>query len=128
MSGHGSKFGRKREEAIAALLSRRTIEEAAESVGIAKTTLLRWMKNREFQAALLDARRAAVAQANARLQQASSAAVTTLVKIMLDPQEPASARVRAADRILERAKQGIELEDLHLRVAALESGAGPDAG
>jgi len=33
MIGHGQKFSRKKEQAIAALLSHRTIEEAAKAVG-----------------------------------------------------------------------------------------------
>ena len=32
MTGHGEKFGRKKEEAIVALLTHRTIEEAARAV------------------------------------------------------------------------------------------------
>ncbi len=100
MAGHGSKFGRKKEEAIAALLTQRNIEEAARAAGVGKQTLLRWLKVPEFQTAYLEARRATVSQSNARLQQASSAAVSTLVKIMVDVSAPASARVRAADRIL----------------------------
>jgi hypothetical protein len=51
MTGHGAKFGRKQEEAIAALLTHRIIEEAATSIGISAKTLLRWMKEREFNAA-----------------------------------------------------------------------------
>jgi transposase-like protein len=51
MKGHGTKFGRKKEEAIAALLTQRNIEEAAKSIGIAPNTLLRWVKEPEFQAA-----------------------------------------------------------------------------
>jgi hypothetical protein len=31
MTGHGSKFGRKMEEAIAALLTQRNVEEAAKT-------------------------------------------------------------------------------------------------
>jgi len=41
MTGYGTKFGRKKEEAIAALLSHRNLEEAARAVGIAPNTLLR---------------------------------------------------------------------------------------
>src|ERR1035438_7622520 len=37
---HGSKFGRKQEEAIAALLTQRNVEEAARSIGVAPNTLL----------------------------------------------------------------------------------------
>jgi len=42
---------------------------------------------------------------------------------MVDATPPASARVRVADRILERAKQGIEYEDIEVRLAALEQAA-----
>ena len=41
-------------------------------------------------------------------------------KIMVDPNAPASTRVRAADSILDHAKQAIEIEDIDVRVAALE--------
>jgi len=44
MKGHGAKFGRKKEEAIAALLTQRNTEEAARAIGVVPSTLLRWMK------------------------------------------------------------------------------------
>ena len=40
MKGHGTQFGRKKEAAIAALLTARNFEEAAKTVGIAPNTLL----------------------------------------------------------------------------------------
>ena len=40
--------------------------------------------------------------------------------MMLDQNQPAAVRVRAADRILERAKQSLELEDIEARLSALE--------
>ena len=121
MAGHGSKFGRKKEAAIAALLSQRNHEEAAHAAGVSKRTLNRWLKMPAFQSAYLAARRAAMFQANARLQQASSAAVSALVKVMIDPSTPASARVRAADCILVRGNQGLENEDLNVRLSLLWS-------
>jgi hypothetical protein len=121
--GHGSKFGRKKEAAIAALLTQRNVEEAARVAGIGTQTLYRWMKEPKFQAAYLDARRATVFQSNARLQQASSAAVSTLLKIMVDASAPAAARVRAADHVLDHSRQAIESEDIEVRVAALEQAA-----
>jgi transposase-like protein len=123
MVGHGSKFGRKKEAAIAALLTQRNVEEAARAAGIGTQTLIRWLKLPEFQAAYREARRAAVSQSNARLQHASSAAVSTLLKIMVDANAPSAARVRAADRVLDRAKQAIEIEDIEIRVSALEQAA-----
>ena len=124
MVGHGTKFGRKKEEAIAALLSQRNIEEAAKAAGIGANTLLRWLQMPEFQAAYRTARREAFGQATARLQQASGAAVSTLLKIMVDPNSPASTRLRAADSVLDHGAKAIEIEDIEVRVTALEAAAG----
>ena len=123
MSGHGAKFDRKKEDAIAALLTHRNIEEAAAAVETSVKTLLRWMKEPEFEAAYREARRGAFSQSIARMQQASGAAVSTLLKIMIDSSAPASTRVRAADSVLDHAAKAIELEDIEPRVAALERAA-----
>ena len=120
MTGHGAKFGRKKEEAIAALLTQRNVEDAARAAGIDAKTLLRWMKEPEFETEYRAARRAAFGQAVARLQQASGAAVSTLLKIMVDTNAPASTRVRAADSVLDHSAKAIELEDIEARVSELE--------
>ena len=109
--------------AIAALLTQRNIEEAAKSIGIGSNTLLRWMKEPEFQQAYRDARRQAFGQSIARLQQATGAAATTLLKIMVDQNAPASTRVRAADSIFNHAAKAIEIEDIEARVSELERAA-----
>jgi len=123
MRGHGTKFGRKMEAAVAALLTQRNIEEAARSVGIAPNTLLNWTKVPEFQAAYREAKRAAYSQAVARLQQAAPLAVATLVKLMVDPTTPASVRARAADSVMDHASKAIEIEDVEARVTELERAA-----
>ncbi len=123
MKGHGAKFGRKKEEAVAALLNQRSVEEAARSVGIGANTLLRWMQEPEFEEAWREARRLAFGQSIARLQQAASAAATTLLKIMVDPNAPAASRVRAADSVLEHAAKAMEIEDIEMRVSELERAA-----
>jgi hypothetical protein len=123
MTGHGTQFGRKQEEAIAALLNHRNIEEAAKAIGVVPKTLLRWLKVPEFDAAYRQARRAAFSQSTARLQQATSAAVSTLLKIMVDTSAPPAVRVRAADSVLGHAKKAIEVEDVEVRLVALEQAA-----
>jgi transposase-like protein len=120
MLGHGTKFGHKKEEAVAALLSHRNIEEAARAIGVVPNTLLRWMKEPEFDVAYRAAKRAAFGQAIARLQQGSSAAATTLLKLMLDPATPPSTRARCSESVLGLASKAIELEDIESRLAALE--------
>ena len=123
MRGHGAKFSRKMEEAVAALLTHRNHEEAARAVGIGTATLLRWQKEPEFQKAYRTARGAAHGQSIARLQQATSAAVSTLLKVMVDPHTPASTRLRAADSVLNHSAKAMELEDIEARVAELEQAA-----
>ncbi len=124
MKGHGAKFGRKKEEAIAALLSSKSIEDAARAIGINPNTLLRWLQIPEFQQAFRDARREAVHQAVARLQQATGAAGITILKLMTDMSVPPAVRLRAAECVFDHAIKGIELEDIEARVAALEQAAG----
>lgn len=62
MTGHGSKFGHRKEQAIAALLTERNVDEAARSVGISTATLMRWQKDPEFQASYREARSEAFGQ------------------------------------------------------------------
>ena len=112
MAGHGAKLARKQEEAIAALLTQRNIEDAARQAGIGSRTLIRWLKLPEFQSAYREARRLAFGQCIAPLQQASGAAATTLLKLLADPATPPAVKARVADIILERASRAIELEDI----------------
>jgi len=120
MSGHGEKFGRKKEAAVAALLTARNTEEAARSVGIGPATLRRWQKDPGFDAAYREAVRLSFKQSIGRLNQASSAAVSTLLKVMVDPATPASTKVRAADSVLNHTAKAIEIEDIEVRVQELE--------
>ncbi len=106
-----------------ALLTQRNLDEAAHTAGIGTATMLRWQKLPEFQTAYRDARRAAHGQSVARLQQASGAAVSTLLKVMLDANTPASTKVRAADSVLNHSAKAIELEDIEVRVDQLERAA-----
>ena len=108
------------EEAVAALLTQRNQEEAARAVGIGIATLLRWQKVPEFEKAYRAARRAAHGQSIARLQQATSAAVSTLLKVMVDASTPPSTKVRAADTVLGHSAKAIELEEIEARLSELE--------
>ena len=125
MTGHGAKSGRKQEEAIVALLSQRSVDDAARVVNVTPRTLYGWMKEAEFDAAYRKTKRAAFGQSIARLHHLSSAAVSTLGKIMLDSTTPPSTRVRAADSILNHTAKAIEIEDVEARVSELERAARP---
>ena len=114
------KLTRKQEEAIIALLSSRNTEEAARACNIPPRTLHRWLTEPAFTAAYREARRQAYQQSIAVLQKGSTAAATTLLKVMLDLATPASTRVRAAESILAHSAKAIEIEDIEARVEELE--------
>lgn len=119
----GKNSGVSRRRRFAALLTQRNVEEAARAAGIGARTLLRWLNLPEFQNAYRQARREAFSQAIARLQQGTSAAATTLLKVMIEPGTPASVRVRAADSVLNHASKAIEIEDIEARLSELERAA-----
>ena len=81
------------------------------------------MKESEFDTAYRAAKRAAFGQSIARLHYLSSAAVTTLGKVMLEPGTPPATRVRAADSILDHTTKAIEIEGLEARLTELERAA-----
>jgi hypothetical protein len=85
MTGHGSKFERKAEQAIAALLTRPSIEDAARVAGVSEKTIRRWLQEPQFNARYLQARRDSVHQATARMQQAAGAAGTIILKLIDRP-------------------------------------------
>src|SRR5262245_36111305 len=105
----GGKLTRRQEEVIVGLLSQRNIEEAARVTKIGSRTIYRWLKDPDFDKAYREAKRAAFSQSIARMHQMSSAAVSTLGKIMVDANAPASTRVRAADSILNHTTKAIEI-------------------
>lgn len=125
MRGHGAKFTRKMGDAVIAILTQRNLQEAAHSAGIGIATLMRWQKVPEFQEALRVARREALSQTLGRLQQGSSAAATTLMKVMVDQNTPASTKVRAADSVMNHALRAMELEDVLERLTKLECASDP---
>jgi hypothetical protein len=123
MAGSERNLGAKKDAAIIALLSARSIEEAARTANVPPRTLYRWLKEPEFDAEYRRAKRAAYGQAIARLHQATSAAATTLIKTMIDGATPASVKVRASEAILNHTAKAVEIEEIEARVKALEQAA-----
>jgi transposase-like protein len=108
MVGHGAKFGNKMLPAIAALMSKSSVEESARAIGVSANTLLRWIKEPMFDKAYREARETAFSQSLARLQESTGVAVTTLLEIMRDKRTAAALRVRAADLVLVHAGRATE--------------------
>ena len=125
MSGHGSKMGQKKEEAILRLLSARSVEDAARSIGVSSKTLFRWLKKPEFEVAYRQARKEMWLQAMARLQQGLGPAVTTILRVMVDPAVPPATKVKAASCVMNLVANWMVDEELEARVAGLERALEP---
>ncbi|MFA5864331.1 MAG: hypothetical protein WC975_06550 [Phycisphaerae bacterium] len=114
------KFGRKRVLAIEALLTTATVQAAAYKSGVSESTLYRWLKDDDFQKEFLKARRQVFGQAVARLQGIAMKAVNILEAILDDSECPSYAKLGAAKTVLELGRQGIQDDDLLVRIENLE--------
>ena len=117
----GGRQQRKQEAFLTALLVQPTIARAAQVAGISEAAATRWLKEERFRAAYAAARKAALAEALATLQQAMLAAVLTLRSVMLAAETPAQTKVLAAKTVLEMGLKTFELEELEQRITALEA-------
>ncbi|MBI1763120.1 MAG: hypothetical protein HYR56_16960 [Acidobacteria bacterium] len=116
----GIKLTAKQVRAIEALLSERTIADAAVAAGVGEASLYRWLNDPAFDKAYKSARSRLLETTLTRLQHVSSDAVKTLHETLTDPLAQAPARVSAARTILEfslKAREALELDD---RLSALE--------
>jgi hypothetical protein len=123
MKGHGTQFGRKKEAAIAALLTARNIEEAAKTVGIAPNTLLNWMKVPEFQTEYREARRAAYFSGGSPAPAGRHSRGNDPAQGDARPDHTSFREVRAAECVMNHSSKAIEIEDVEFRVAELERAA-----
>ena len=82
------------------------------------------MKDPEFDEELRKARRVTFRQATGWLHQGVKNAVSTMMKLMVDPASPPAVRLRAAEAVVAHAEKAIELEDIDARVEELERAAG----
>src|SRR5215207_8858521 len=107
--------------AISALLTAPTVKEAADQAGCGERTLRGWLKEPTFAQAYREARREAVSQAVAQLQQYAGAAARELGQLVsgfggVKPE----IRLSAARTILEMAIKAVELDDIQERLSRLE--------
>jgi hypothetical protein len=116
--GHGEKFSRMKEAAIAALLTHRSVEEAARAIDIGASTLYQWRKYPEFVEDWREAKRAAFLQTNVRLQQAAGPATAIIARVLAHPATPWSTRIRAAGLSLQYGLLAAE-EDIAERLLML---------
>jgi len=108
----------KQEAAIFALLEAGTIESAAQSVGVSRTSLWAWMKIEPFQARLTDARAELFREGMNALKGSMSKAASVLVKLMDSRSE--NVRRLAASAVLGLGLKANETVEIEERLSRLE--------
>jgi|GEM_PF-6995170 len=99
------------ESAIAALLTCRTIREAAAQCGIGESTLRRWLKESDFRRQYISAKGELLDATKNQLRAAAVEAVDALREVFQDRNAAAGARVGAAKAILELTLKIDEAEE-----------------
>lgn len=117
----GQILTERQERVLVALLNTTTLHEAAKQAGICNRTLIRWMKEPAFVARFHQIRREIVGQAIARVQASIGKAIGVLVAIATDESQPASARVSAANKLIDVGLQVNEIQELREQVAELRA-------
>jgi hypothetical protein len=106
--------------AIAVLMQGSTMDKAAEAAGVNPATLYRWQKDPKFQQVLEESRREVLKQAIGHLPQASNFSVDRLSVLIGNPNEPASARVKAGLGLIALTLKSEEQHDRRLRFTEQE--------
>jgi hypothetical protein len=115
----GQPSNRKREAAISALITSGTFAEAAAKAKIGERTLRNWLRDPSFCAAYRRARAEFLEHSLAVMQGATISAVSVMLRAMSCGR--IAIELRAADRLLERSVQAVEMFELIGRVEALEA-------
>jgi len=118
----------KQRKAVEVLLSTGEVASAAQSLGVSRATLHRWLAEPVFVEAVRAAEAQALDDLSRMLVRLGRTAAGTLAKAMSDAATPMATRVRAADATLGRLLQLRELATLEARVAELERAAGIEEG
>jgi hypothetical protein len=112
----------KQKKAIAALLNARDLQSAAQQAGVSERTIYRWMdEDPGFLDDLKAAEADAIKAAGRRLVGAAESAITVILYVMLQNQNPPGVRLRAAQGILDQLIKFRNLDSIEERIAALEN-------
>jgi hypothetical protein len=114
-----NKLQVKHYKAISALLSEGSVRKASEACGTPERTLYLWFKQPDFADAYRAARREATQAAISLGQQYSGAMMRELLRLATAGRSEA-VRLGAARTVLELAVKAVEIEDLAVRLEALE--------
>lgn len=110
----------KQEKAIAALMSERTIRDAAKKTGVNEKTIYLWMKESAFRCALREAERGVLDDVTRRLNTGQRIALDTLEKLIQSARHE-STKLNACVQWLNLFVKYRDMQDIDERLTALEA-------
>lgn len=118
--GHGAKSEATRARAVLALLSEKTVTDAAKKAKINESTLRRWLSDDEaFQAQYAEARKAAFEAGMSRVQALTGKAIQTLDDL-LDAKDYPNVRLGAARTVAEFGIHQHDAETIMRKLSEIE--------
>lgn len=124
MAGNGSELTPKQLRAVQALLTAKSIDDAATTAGVGARTLYRWLTEQPFKAALATAEGELLDAATRRLLGLQDAAIETFDDILKSASASQALRLRAAQSVLDYLLKLREQRDVEHRLQALEAALG----
>ena len=121
MAENGSKLSAKQHRALSALLTSKSVAEAAAATGLGERTIYRWLTDPAFRQALSAAEGDLIDAATRRLLTLQGTALDTLEAVLGDEDASAGVRIRAAQMVLDHLLKLRELRDIEQRLQALEA-------
>jgi hypothetical protein len=121
MADNGIDLTSRQQRTIAALLAARNVREASKQAKVSERTVYTWLAEPDFRASLYAAEGHLIDAATRRLLHHQDVALTVILTIMADRDNPASVRLRAAQLVLEQLLKLRELRDIESRLRALEA-------
>jgi transposase len=118
MKRDNGKLSARQRLALPVIAGEPTIEGAAERIGVTRKTIYEWLKQEPFRLALEEARKEFVESAFRTMRLAAKQAADKIVKHLDCTDEKVS--LRAAEDVIEFAKEFISLEDHERRIKELE--------
>lgn len=105
---------------ISALLTRPTIKQAAESVGLSEQAVYSRLRKVDFRTKLQNARTTQFQVISSKLEDANFKALDTLINILDDSEVSAGIKVKASQTLLDLSLKNREQIDVISRIENLE--------
>jgi hypothetical protein len=122
MNESNDKLTHKQLTALAALLSKHTVTQAAAEAGVSRTTIYTWLRQPDFTQELRKAQNAAIEAAASRLAGGLSEAIEELARLIKSADTDSVKRLACSDWISFSLRLR-EFSDLEQRIEALEARA-----